>query len=169
MGFFLIILGSIALTSVFWSTMASVVLFGALLVAAGSAMVLNAFWSAGWKGFFGELVGGILAAVVGWFIITNPILGAASLTLLLALYFSVSGLFKIASAIIYHLEHWGWLLFNGVVSLALGLLILAQWPVASLWVLGMFLAIDLMVSGWTSVMLSLALRKTCKLAGKETA
>lgn len=162
-------LGTIALTSVFWTTMASVILFGALLVAAGSATVVNSFFTADWKGFFAELIAGILAAVVGWIIVMNPILGATTLTFLLAVYFAVSGLIKISGALIHHLEHWGWLLLNGVVTLALGLMILAQWPTASLWVLGMFLAIDLIVSGWTAIMLSLAVRKTCKLQGQQTA
>lgn len=169
MGFFLVILGSIALTSVFWTTMASTVLIGVLMVAAGSAAVLHSFWSAEWKGFFAQLVAGILAAVVGWIIITNPLLGATALTLVLALYFTAAGLFKIAGALIHHAEHWGWLLFNGIVTLCLGLLILAQWPTASLWVLGLFLALDLLVSGWTSIMLSLAVRKSCKLQGEEVA
>lgn len=169
MGFFLGILGAIAISSVFWSTMASVVLFGILLIASGSATVLHAFWSAEWKGFFAELLIGILAAVVGWFIIMNPLLGATTLTLMLALYFVISGIFKIVTALMYHLEHWGWQLLNGGISLLLGLMIIAQWPTASLWILGLFLGIDLLMSGWTSIMLGLAVRKTCKRFGQETA
>ena len=167
-GFFLVILGTIALSSVFVSTMASVMLFGIFLLAAGTATVLHSFWAGEWKGFFTQLIVGILSAVVGWFILTNPILGATTLTLLLAIYFTATGLFKIAGALYYHTDHWGWLLFNGIVTLALGLLILAQWPLASLWVLGMFLAIDLIVSGWTSIMLALSVRKACKVQGQST-
>jgi uncharacterized membrane protein HdeD (DUF308 family) len=162
-------LGSIALTSVFWATMVSIILFGTLLVAAGSATVLHSLLIADWKGFFVELIAGILSSVVGWMIIMNPILGATTLTIVLGVYFTVSGLIKISGGLLNNLEHWGWLLFNGIASSALGLMILAQWPAASLWVLGMFLAIDLMVSGWTAIMLSLAVRRICKLKDQETA
>ncbi len=122
MGFFLVILGTIALSSVFVATMASVMLFGLLLVAAGSAMTLHSFWSAEWRGFFTLLVVGILSAVVGWFILSNPLLGATTLTLLLAIYFTATGLFRIAGALLHHIDHWGWLLFNGIVTLPLAFL-----------------------------------------------
>ena len=162
-GFFLVILGTIALSSVFWTTMATVLFFGALLVAAGLANMFHSFWAAEWKGFFAQLIVGILSAVVGWFILTNPTIGAASITLLLAVFFVAAGLFKVAGALLLRVEKWGWMLVSGLVTLCLGLLILAQWPSSALWVLGLFIAIDLIVSGWTNIMFSLTVRKACRM------
>ena len=120
MGIFLIVLGTIALFSPFISTLSSVILFGILLTASGISHLVHAFWSPEWKGFFGQIILGILAAVIGWLLVMNPMLGAKSLTLLLAAFFIASGLFRIVSSLIYQGEYWGWLLANGILSVILG-------------------------------------------------
>ena len=132
LGAILVVLGTLALGSAFWTTFASVVLLGAILVGAGIAQIVHAFWAPEWKGFFAELLLGILSMVVGGLMIANPVLGAVTLTLLLATLFIASGLFRIATALFGHIEHWGWLLINGIITLALGILILVQWPAGSL-------------------------------------
>ena len=163
LGIALIALGTIALGSAFWTTLATVWLLGIVLGAGGIAQVVHSFYTPEWKGFLAQLFLGILATVVGWLMITNPILGAASLTLLLASLFIASGLFRIATSLFGSVEHWGWLLLNGIITLALGILILAQWPQASLWVIGLFIAVDLIFAGWANVILSFSLRKRCSL------
>ncbi len=166
-GFLLAILGTIALSSTFWTTMATVLFFGILLVAAGIVNILHSFWATGWKGFFAQLLVGILSGIVGWLILTNPGIGAVSVTLLLAVFFVAAGLFKVAGSLLLDIEDWGWLLGSGIVTLGLGLLVLAQWPSSALWVIGLFIGIDLLVSGISSIMYSLRLRKTCKLQERE--
>ncbi len=168
LGIILILLGSVALTSAFTTTMATVFLFGVLLAGGGIAQLIHAFWNPEWRGFFGELLIGILSAVVGWLLVANPVVGAVSLTLVLAAFFISAGLFRIAISLFGHIEHWGWLLFNGIVTLALGILILAQWPAASLWVIGLFIGIELIFSGWASTFLSFSLRKQCSLYKPQT-
>lgn len=159
----LIILGSIALSSAFITTMATVMLFGVLMIAAGIAQIVHAFYTSEWTGFFGYVVLGILGAVIGWLMLMNPTIGAVSLTLLFATFFIASGLFKIASALMYDMAHKGWVIFSGIVSLALGLLVFAQWPESSLWIIGLFIAIDMIFTGWTYVMFSFMMRKGCTL------
>ena len=163
MGIFLIVLGTIALFSPFISTLSSVILFGILLTASGISHLVHAFWSPEWKGFFGQIILGILAAVIGWLLVMNPMLGAKSLTLLLAAFFIASGLFRIVSSLIYQGEYWGWLLANGILSVILGVLVYAQWPAASLWIIGTFIGIDLIFTGWSNVMLALFVRKRCTI------
>ncbi len=167
-GFLLAILGTIALSSTFWTTMATVLFFGILLVAAGIVNVLHSFWATDWKGFFAQLIVGILSGIVGWLILTNPAIGSASITLLLAVFFVAAGLFKIAGSLLLDIEEWGWLLASGMVTLGLGLLILAQWPSSALWIIGLFIGIDLLVSGISSIMYSLRLRKLCKVQEQHT-
>lgn len=81
------------------------------------------------------------------------------MTLLLAAYFTVAGIFRIVDALSLRLPHWGWALANGIITLIFGILVWAQWPVSGLWIIGMFIGIDLIVTGWTQVMLALAVRK----------
>ena len=162
-GIVLILLGTLALGSALFTTLASVVLFGIVLAAAGIAQVVHAFWTPEWKGFFVQLFLGILSAVVGWLMVSNPISGALSLTLVLAALFIASGLFRIATSLLTSVEHWGWLLLNGIITLALGILVLIQWPVGSLWIIGLFIAIDLLFAGWSNVIFGFSLRKQCAL------
>ncbi len=167
MGIALIVLGTIALSSAFITTMATVMLFGALMVAAGIAQLVHAFYTAEWKGFFGYTVLGILGAVVGWLMLTHPMIGAVSLTLLLATFFITSGLFKIASALMHEMEHRWLMLLSGAITLLLGILVFAQWPGSSLWIIGLFIAIDMIFTGWTYVMYSFMLRKGCSLTAPK--
>ena len=65
-------------------------------------------------------------------------------------FFSVGGLFRILSSVeLHHHRNWGWLLLNGIITLILGILILTQWPVAAMWVIGFFVGIDLLFTGWS--------------------
>lgn len=162
-GIFLTILGALALSSVFVTTIATVLFLGALITAGGISLLIHAFWAPEWRGFFAQLITGILSAVVGWLMITHPAIGALSITILLAALFIASGLFRIVGALTLDIENWGWMLVNGLVTLALGILIFAQWPEASLWVIGLFIGIDLLFSGWTNVLMGLMLRKKCAL------
>jgi uncharacterized membrane protein HdeD (DUF308 family) len=162
-GIFLILLGTLALGAGFITTMATVVTLGLLMAAGGIALVIHSFWTPDWKGFFVQLLVGILSAVTGWLMVMNPHIGAISLTLLLSAFFIASGLFKTITALMVHVEHWGWMLLNGLITLALGILVLAQWPAASFWFIGLFIAIDLMVMGWFYVLMGFQLRKKCEV------
>jgi len=100
----------------------------------------------------------VLAIVVGALLLRSPEAGALVLTLLLAAYFIVAGIFRIVAALTLRLPNWGWTLFSGILTLALGIIVWAGWPVAGAWVLGLLIGINLIFSGWARVMLALALR-----------
>ena len=80
-------------------------------------------------------------------------------TLLLASFFMVGGLFRMISAVAGQFRNWGWVLVNGVIALILGIMIWQQMPFSGLWVIGTFLGIDLIFSGWSYVSLGLGVRK----------
>jgi len=159
MGVALLILGALAIGSSVATTFATVIFLGGLLAVSGVVQTFQAFWARKWKGFFLYLLMGILSIVVGGLMILRPTESALSLTILLATFFMVSGLFKISFSLLINVEHWGWLLFNGIITLLLGILILAQWPVSALWVIGLFVGIDMVMSGWSIAMTALAARK----------
>lgn len=158
LGIVLMILGVIAIGSAVGATLVSVLLLGWLLIIGGILEAVYAFWQERWGAFFIDLTVGILYAVVGFMMVANPGLAALTLTLLVAMFLILAGLFRSAAAIAVRPPHWGWLLAHGVVSLLLGILIWQQWPVSGLWVIGLFVGIELLLNGVTLVMLGAAAR-----------
>ncbi len=158
LGICLIVLGVIAVAFSFWATIAYVILFGWLLVLSGVLQAVHAFVRKAWSGFFLDLFAGILSLVVGFMLVANPLLGAETLTLLIAVFLFIGGIFRIAASATGRFENWGWMLLNGIVNVVLGALIWAQWPLSGLWVIGLFAGIDMLFNGWSLVMLGLMAR-----------
>ncbi|WP_447979994.1 HdeD family acid-resistance protein [Candidatus Nitrospira bockiana] len=154
-----VILGTFALLYAVLTTLASVLVFGATLMVGGLFEAVHAFKIDRWGGFVLELLMGILYVVVGGLLLFNPGVGALSLTLLIAAFFLASAVFRIVAASALRPPQWGWLVVSGVVTLLLGILILAEWPVSGLWVIGLFVGIDMIFSGTWLTMLALAARR----------
>lgn len=161
-GVLLIIIGILAINAAPIATLTVVTVLGILLLAAGLAQALFSIRISQWSGFFALLLSGLLSMVVGYLMITSPGLSALSLTLLLAAYFMVSGLFRILTAIVHRFHHWGWVLGNGIITLALGVLVWAQWPISGFWVLGLFVGIDLIFAGASSIATGIGLQRLSK-------
>jgi len=152
-----IVLGIIAIGAPVVMTLVSAVFFGWLLLVGGILSAGHAFVRKQWRGFFLDLVIGILYVVAGFMIIANPGEAAASLTLLIAMFLLMSGIFRIYVALTEteNLPHSGWVLLNGIITSVLGVLIWKQWPLSGLWAIGLFVGIEMVVYGWSLVMLSL--------------
>lgn len=159
LGVLLVVLGLAALGSSVLMTLATVVFIGWLLIAAGVVEAVHAFACKGWSGFFIDLLTGILYAVVGFMIVANPGATAVALTLLVAMFLIFGGVFRIAVAVAIRFQNWGWLLLHGVVDLLLGIAIWRQWPVSGLWVIGLFVGIDMLLNGWSLIMLGFAAKR----------
>jgi len=159
LGIALIILGMIMIGAALAATIVSMVIFGWLLVISGAFEAIAAFGSRAWSGFFLHLLSGVLSLVVGVLVLAHPLAAAEGLTLLIAAYLLVAGIFRMAAALSVRYPHWGWELLGGLVTTLLGALIWAQWPVSGLWVIGTFLGIDLLFRGWAWVMFSVAVRQ----------
>ena len=141
-------------------TFAVEILFGLILLIAGISQVVFAFTVRGWGGFLLTLIAGLLYAAVGLLLLIYPLAGAITLTMLLGLFLLVAGALKIILSFGVKPEpHWGWLLFNGVITILLGLLILAAWPSDATWVIGLLFGIDMMFGGLTFLVLSSAARR----------
>jgi uncharacterized membrane protein HdeD (DUF308 family) len=159
LGIALIVLGTVALGLAGLATLVSVLAFGWFLLIGGVFEAVAAFWARRWSGFFLHLLGGILYAVVGIMLLANPGAGALTLTLLLAAFFLVSGAFQAGAAVALRFPNWGWAALGGVVTAVLGTLIWARWPSDAVWVIGLFVGIDLLFRGWAWVMFALAARR----------
>ncbi|MCI0333956.1 MAG: HdeD family acid-resistance protein [Planctomycetes bacterium] len=143
-------------------TVAATWLFGFLMIAGGIAEIVNSFYAGRWSGTLVHLLLGVLYAAVGLMIVDQPLDAAEKLTLIIAIFLILSGIFRIVFAISERFTGWGWVLLNGAVTLFLGILIYKQWPSSGLWVIGLFIGIDLIFNGWAWIMLAIGLRTAPK-------
>lgn len=162
LGIVLIFIGLLAIGSATYTTFFTIFFLGGLLLIGGIIEIIQSFWARQWAGFFLSMLVGIFYALTGIIFLTKPVPAAAALTLLIGSLFLVSGLFKIGSSVVVRFEQWGWVLFSGIISFILGVMVLTEWPAVSLWLIGLFVGIDLLFYGWTWVILSIAARSASK-------
>jgi uncharacterized membrane protein HdeD (DUF308 family) len=160
MGIALMILGVVAIGFSLIATLATVLVFGLLLLLGGLFQVVTACWGRSWRGFFLHLLAGVLYLVVGVFMIDNPVETALGLTLLVAAGLLVGGIVRTVLSLVERFDGWGWALLNGIVSLILGIAIWRQWPLSGLRFIGLFVGIEMLFSGLSWVMLGLTVRST---------
>jgi len=158
LGIALVVLGTVALGSVAVASLATAVVIGALIFAGGLGETLGAFWCRGWSGFFLHLLSGVLSIVIGIMFLRAPVDALLALTLLVACFLMVGGIFKIVAAVSYRFAAWGWPLVGGVVDVILGVMIWQQWPGSAFWVIGLFVGINLLFRGFNWIGLGLSLR-----------
>jgi len=158
-GILLQTLGIVGLGNLFAVTVATAFFVGLLMAAYGVVEVIQAFRHRRWSGFFLFFLGGLLSIVAGLVVLWNPMGGLAVLTLFVAMYFLALGVVRIVAVLSARHPGWGWGLVNGVVSVVLGVMIWSRWPASSLWIIGMFVCIDMIFQGWNYVMVALVARK----------
>src|SRR5579872_7090353 len=143
LGIGIVILGAVALVIMPAATLATVLILGWLLVISGVIEAIHAFRVRRWGGTFLHLIAGILGIFIGLMIVTHPVAGALAWTLLFASFFTVIGIFRVIAAIRLKFPNWGWAVFDGAVTLLLGMLLWAQWPWSGLWFMGVAVGISL--------------------------
>jgi uncharacterized membrane protein HdeD (DUF308 family) len=160
LGVIYVIVGIIALGSVVAATAASVFVVGIMMVIAGIVEVVNAFQVKTWGKFLFWAALGVLYIVAGFVAFENPLLTAAVLTLLLGAALVASGIMRIILGFsMTGGTPWIWVVLSGIVTLLVGLIILSHWPVSSLFVLGLFLGIDLVFAGASWIGIGWALKR----------
>jgi uncharacterized membrane protein HdeD (DUF308 family) len=156
----MIIFGILAITLPIISSLAVAIVIGWLVIFAGVAQLVHAFQSKG----IGHIVWKILVAafylVAGANLIARPALGAAGLSLVLGIFLIAEG---VADVIAYFVMPKSgsslWMLLDGIITLALGFMIWNHWPSGSLWIIGTFVGISMVMTGITRLMMALAVRK----------
>lgn len=157
-GILLVLGGTFALLAAVLTSMVTVVFIGVLLVIAGILEVVSAFQASHRRRFLVYVLAGVLAIVVGALLLFHPLVGLASLALLIAGYLFASGLFRGITAIGDRYPHWGWDLAYGIAALGLGFYITASWPVSAFWVLGTVVAAEIIVRGISLIAASRVVR-----------
>ncbi|EKD70549.1 MAG: hypothetical protein ACD_46C00501G0002 [uncultured bacterium] len=149
LGMILIIVGTLAILASAWSTLITILLFGTIFLLTGFVYLIDtfSFWWGKWDGFIIHFLLGTLYIFVGFLLINNPVLGSISITWMLAMFYMIIGLFRLVSSLSMRLPSWGWAFFNGCITVLLGMLILSQWPVSGLYVIGLFVGVDILFTG----------------------
>jgi uncharacterized membrane protein HdeD (DUF308 family) len=158
LGIVMIIGGIFAISCPHTMSLTTVLVFGWILIIEGIIQAVSAFWAKAWGGFFLQVLTGLMAFFVGIVFIDRPGLTVAVWTLVLAIYFVASGLSRVVVSLALRYSSWGWGVLNGIVTFLLGVLIWKGYPYDSLWVIGLLVGIELIFSGWSWVMLAMALR-----------
>jgi len=158
-----IIAGFIALAAPLAGGLAITMLVGAMMALGGAARLVGAFRA----GSFGQgalaLIGGVLAVVAGLILLARPGVGLQILTLMLGAYLMADGVFS--AVVAFHArpqQGWGWMLVSAAVSLLLGFLLLAEWPLSGVWAVGTLIGVSMLFSGFSMISIGSAARRLMK-------
>jgi uncharacterized membrane protein HdeD (DUF308 family) len=158
-GAIMIVLGVLAVAVPAAATIAVDVYVGWLLLISGIVGLVAMFSAKNIPAFLWSLITAALSAAAGILLISKPVAGALSLTLLLTVFFIVEGIFQIATSFVYRevmRDSWGWMLVSGFADLALAAIIILGWPTTAGLALGLLVGVNLITSGWAIVMAALA-------------
>ncbi|WP_425376094.1 HdeD family acid-resistance protein [Roseiarcus fermentans] len=159
LGVVYLIAGFIALGSVVEATAATVFIVGVMVIVAGVFQMIHAFQVKTWGRFAFLLILGVLYVIAGFVFIDSPFLTAVWLTLLLGAALAASGLVRLYLAFnMKHGSHWMLVAVSALITLLLGVIILAHWPNSAIYTLGIFLGVDLVFAGAGWIGLGLGLR-----------
>ncbi len=158
-GVALIILGAICILGEVETTLITVIVLGWFLIIGGVIALVHTFRTRTWSGFFLYLASAVLRLLTGFLLIRWPLVGAVSLTLILATLFIVGGVFRAVGAASLRFPNWGWTAASGALALLLGVLLLWELPTSSLWFLGLAVGIDLVFEGTGLLTVGFALKR----------
>jgi len=155
MGVVTAIVGVFMMLYPFATATATTIFFGWSLIVAAVANFIFAFSAPSPGPFFLKVLLAIVYGVAGLGLVINPVLGASALTLALGTMLVVQSGIELAVAILYRKElPWGWMLLDALVSLGLGLMIVFQWPVSSIWVVGTMVGAGVLFAGITRIIVA---------------
>lgn len=159
LGILLVVCGTLAVVFPILSSVAVMVVLGVSLTVSGIATIVTAFWAGRWSGLLLQLLVGILYVVVGMQIAETPVQAGLFTAIFVAGFFIVAGAFRAVSAMVVRFPHWGWALLNGTVTFLCGVVIYRHFPQCALWVVGLLVGLEMLLNGWSWIMLSLAIRR----------
>jgi len=146
-GILLTVLGVVCIGKAQTATTFSILALGWVLMIRGVVWLINSFYAFSGQGFFLYLLNAIIRGATGYLLIRHPNAGAEGVTMVLAALFIVGGLFRGIGAGVIQFPRWGWTVFSGLVSFALGVYLLATWPAASTYFIGIVIGVDLIFDG----------------------
>ena len=168
-GILLAVLGVICIGKAQTATTFSILALGWVLGISALVWLLNSFYALSWHGFFLYMLNAIIRGVTGYLLIRHPDAGAQGVTMLLASLFIVGGLFRGIGASVIQFPRWGWTVFSGIVSCARGIYLLAAWPSASTYFIGVVIGVDLIFDGSALVGFASAIHSLPEIVQRKAA
>ncbi|MDR3389701.1 MAG: DUF308 domain-containing protein [Rudaea sp.] len=155
-GALLIIVGVVALMMPAVAALATALFFAWILILGGVFEIAYAIQSrVHHQGFAWKLVSGLLTLALGIAILVVPLAGIASLALLVGWFLLFGGVARVVLAFrIRPGRRWGWVLFDGLLSIAVAILIMIGWPQSSLAFIGLLTGFSLISTGMWRIMLA---------------
>jgi len=148
-GVFLVIAGIVSLFAPLAAGAALATMVGLLLAFGGISLLLLAFRAGSFGHGMVVFLVGALTAVAGIYMMSEPGVALVTMGVFLAMYFAVTGIVEIIYALrLKPVQGWGWLLFGGIVSLLLGIMMWRQMPLSGAWAIGVLVGIRLLMSGF---------------------
>jgi uncharacterized membrane protein HdeD (DUF308 family) len=156
----LIIFGLLAIALPMVSSIGVALVIGWMVIFAGLAQLVHAFQSTGVGPIVWKVLVALIYLVAGFSLIARPAAGVAGLTLVLGVFLFAEGIADVVSYFATRKSgNSPWMLLDGIITLVLGFLIWNRWPSSSLWVIGTFVGISMVMTGTTRFMMALAVRK----------
>lgn len=163
LGIAFLVLGVLAVLAPLAASLVSAVFIGWLMLIGGVVQFIHAVKNRRWEHSTFAIVSAVIQAIAGLCVVLFPIAGTLTLTLVFAAYFIAEGVLKIVRAVQHRdLPAWGWLLFDGILALVLGALIVIGWPGTAVWAIGLLVGINLLFSGTSMVLIGLAARSAAR-------
>lgn len=159
LGILLIIVGLWASGYSIFVSAVAVIWFGVILFLSGIFQLASQFLGKRRHDFWFHLLFGVLSIGVGLWIMFEPLQAAATLTWIIGVFLAFIGVIQIIYSIVSRKEQAGWMLFNGVVDLLLAIIIWVNWPESGLWVIGLFVSIQVILVGWMLLMIGVAMKR----------
>ncbi|MDE0929250.1 MAG: HdeD family acid-resistance protein [Halioglobus sp.] len=157
LGIVMVILGVIGLGMTVLFNEIVVMYFGFLLLFGSGVQLMQAFRAEAWKGRVWHVLIALVYIVGGIIAVTEPVIAGMTLALLIAWTLIVIGVLRLFMALqMRGAAGWLWTLLGGVLSVVLGVMIINEWPQSGLWVIGLFVAIEILFAGWSQIMIALA-------------
>jgi uncharacterized membrane protein HdeD (DUF308 family) len=159
LGSLLLLCGTVAIAFPIITSVFAISLLSIVLLVAGVATLVGAFWTGKWSGFLVHVLVGLLYIAAGFVVSERPLLSILLVTVYVAVSFMVMGIFRVMAAMMIRFPQWGWTLLNGCVTFLVGLVIYRNLQVNAPWVIGLLVGLEMLFSGWAWIMLALMIRR----------
>ncbi|MYW01283.1 DUF308 domain-containing protein [Streptomyces sp. SID3343] len=147
LGTVLVLGGVVGLLYTATATLTSMLLFGWLLAIGGVIGLVQAIQARKENAFWLVVAVSALNIAAGVILLRRPEVAAATLTLFVALLLLGAGMFRVVGGVASLSAAMVWTITVGVADLALGLLVLAEWPSNSRYAIGAFISLALLFDG----------------------
>jgi uncharacterized membrane protein HdeD (DUF308 family) len=160
-GVLLVVLGLAAMIVPPLASLAVTIFLGWMFLISGIAGLALTYWARRMPGFWWSLISAALGIFAGIILLTRPVQGTLTLTIVVGAYFLAEGV----ATIMYALEHrrelserWSWLVVAGIMDILIAFLIIAGLPESAEWAIGLLVGLNLLFGGASLIGMALAVR-----------